>query len=92
MSTTTTTRSIPPTVTPAQPPPVASRGRIVVSEVWFDKPLPRLSQGAAYIGSGDGWKQFSVMADLDARTMIVTLPDRRVMRVPFENIVCYTCA
>lgn len=73
---------------PSEP---VDRGRIPVAEVWFDKPLPRLSQGAAYIGSGEGWKHFKVMADLNARTMIVTLPDKRVMRVPFENIVCYVC-
>lgn len=80
-----------PTTPVASPADAADRGRIPVSEVWFDKPLPKLAQGAAYIGSGDGWKGFKVMADLSARVMIVTLPDRRVMRVPFENIVCWAC-
>lgn len=69
--------------------PLAGRGRIPVAEVWFDKPLPRLAQGAAYIGSGEGWTRFKVLADLDARTMIIALPDKRVFRVPFENIVAY---
>lgn len=77
-----------PAVTPTD---AADRGRIPVSDVWFDKPLPRLTQGAAYIGSGEGWKHFKVMADLDARLMIVTTPDRKVMRIPFENITCFVC-
>lgn len=76
----------------ANTPPVDhERGRIPVSEVWFDRPLPRLTQGAAYIGSGDGWKHFKVQADMALRIMIVSLPDRRVMRVPFENVTCFCC-
>jgi hypothetical protein len=80
-----------PTRTPATPPesPIAGRGRVNVSECWFDKPLPKLSQGAAYIGSGSAWPGFKVMADLDARTMIIQVPDKRVLRVPFENVLCY---
>lgn len=81
----------PSTPVVTNPADAADRGRIPVSEVWFDRPLPRLAQGAAYIGSGEGWKHFKVMADLTARLMIVTLPDKRVMRIPFENIVCYAC-
>lgn len=83
-------RVLTPTTPVATSDPV-DRGRVPVSEVWFDKPLPRLSQGAAYIGSGEGWKQFKVMADINARIMIVTLPDKRVLRVPWENIVCFSC-
>ncbi len=67
------------------------RGRVKVTEIWWSNPLPRLTQGAAYIGSGDGWKNFTVLADFEQRTMIVTLPDKRCMRVPFENVTCYVC-
>jgi hypothetical protein len=67
------------------------RGRVAVREVWFDRPLPTLSQGGPYIGDGDGWKQFKVMADFAQRLMIVTLPDRRTLRVPFENVLSFRC-
>lgn len=78
----------PPVTSPID---AADRGRIPISEVWFNKTLPKLTQGAAYIGCGDGWRGFKVMADLNARIMIVTLPDNRVLRVPFENVVCFAC-
>lgn len=86
-----TNTTTPKPVTRAAPDeaPIAGRGRVKVAEVWFKSPLPKLAQGAAYIGSGDGWSQFSVMADLDARLIIATVPGKRTFRIPFENTICY---
>lgn len=65
------------------------RGRTPVSEVYFSKPLPGVMRGNAFIGSGDGWKGFKVLADFTDRVMICSFPDKKVLRIPFENLVCF---
>lgn len=69
--------------------PEVDRGRTQVAEVTFTRPLPGVAKGNAYIGSGPAWNGFVIMADFTQRLMIVTLPDKRCVRVPFENVTCF---
>lgn len=67
----------------------AARGRVPVKEVWFCRPLVGLVQGSNYIGKGPAWSSFKVFADLDLRLVVVSTPDRRVIRVPFESVTMF---
>lgn len=76
-----------PVATPDAPLP--SSHRVRVKEVWFSRPLPKLAQGAAYIGDGPAWPSWSVLADTTERVIIVTTPQKLTLRVPFENVTCF---